>query len=202
MYTSLASDNNKTRLPQWQQPPRYRMFVLGALAVTAMLITSLTGNFLYETIKRSGALPSETNIEDLHCGTTVSEARNRGCMYDLMANGWVPHQCYDQTLVDEFLSWGGTWYYDEAHTREIPEDVLFLGNLASFYPHDLHHDRHCLYTWRKLVNAAATGGLIDAESANPTHTEHCTNYLMGKINTPAIVSTRGFRRCIRMGSTY
>lgn len=35
---------------------------------------------------------------------SVAEARRSGCLFDIMMNGWVPKECYNKQLWEEFMS--------------------------------------------------------------------------------------------------
>lgn len=139
-----------------------------------------------------------------HCGNNAKEARLRNCIYDVMLSGWTPPQCYSQKLEDEFLTLPELkWYYDEARTREISLEVLKQGDLETVYPAPMWHDRHCLYTWRRLHEAVMMGGLVDYQSGSPEHSRHCTQLILGVIPHEAVKSEETkFNYCVVAGSVY
>ncbi|KAF2216461.1 hypothetical protein CERZMDRAFT_33906 [Cercospora zeae-maydis SCOH1-5] len=150
-------------------------------------------------------LLAKPNGIKLHCGATVEEAQSQGCVYDVMANAWTPKECYFPSLAEDFLALpNSTWFYDESHEQQISMDILREGNIVTLYPHPTHHDRHCLYTWRKLSLAAEMGSLVDTEAGSVPHTKHCTDYMakMGdQIFEKPVQTSRKFIGCIRLGST-
>lgn len=81
-------------------------------------------------------------------------------------------------------------------------EVLKLGNLAVVFPADTHHDRHCLYTWRKLAAAAQKHVLIDYQSNSVMHAMHCTDFMLGKLQGKPVKSERKFVSCVEVGSEY
>ena len=40
----------------------------------------------------------------LDCGGNPSEARAKGCIYDVMMQDWVPEPCYDSVLTERYLA--------------------------------------------------------------------------------------------------
>lgn len=148
--------------------------------------------------------PGRHDTSKPHCGNTVEVARMRGCIYDIMLGGWTPPQCYSEKLETEFMTLPELkWYYDEAHTREIPLQVLKQGELEIVYPAHTYHDRHCLYTWRRLHEAVMEGGLVDYQTGSPEHSRHCTLLIMGVIPSQPIKSEETkFNYCVVPGSVY
>lgn len=141
--------------------------------------------------KQSESLP--------HCGSSVVDAKANGCHFDPMMNGWIPDECHFPHLLPEFMP-GESWYYDQEREHEIPIDVLLRGELEFYYPVKMHHARHCLYTWRKLLWAFADNRLLDDFSASVHHTSHCNDMVdpSKKMNVTQ-KSNLGFRRCVRVG---
>jgi hypothetical protein len=133
-----------------------------------------------------------------HCGSSTTEATSLGCKFDPMVNGWTPLECYNKALSDEFMALPNyTWYSDPEHQHPIPMDILYQGEQAITYPEQFHHDRHCLYTWRKLHLAVAGRAMVDSDTFWYNHTAHCTSYILGLIPLqPKTESHRTFLTCL------
>ena len=55
-----------------------------------------------------------------HCGQTTAQALAKGCSFDPMTFAWIPPECYDAELTEEFLQlqpWH--WYTDEGGQQPI-----------------------------------------------------------------------------------
>jgi hypothetical protein len=78
---------------------------------------------------------TEEPIENAYyCGHSPHEARSRGCKFDIILYSWVPHQCYDPEIQEEYLSREFEWWrfqnatdqVSQARAREGEEDILWL----------------------------------------------------------------------------
>jgi hypothetical protein len=79
-------------------------------------------------------------------------------------------------------------------------EVLYDGELAITYPEPFHHDRHCLYTWRKLHLAAMQNTMVDSDTFWYNHSAHCTSYILGLVPLqPKVESHRTFLTCLPVG---
>lgn len=186
--------------------------LFGAGFTVANALLAAPSDYDRETTKEEDSSPSITTalegapsspaMKDLpHCGESVAEAKDRGCIFDPMMNAWTPTACHFSHILEEFLAVNETWWYDEGHQEVLPMSELRRGELQHYYPQDDHHLRHCLYTWRKLSWAYATGSLVDLDSASYKHGGHCAMWLTpGSDFHPTPESTRGFTRCVAIGS--
>lgn len=116
---------------------------------------------------------AELRIDD-ECGTSPFDARNQGCVFDVIIMGWVPWRCYDAELASEFLErddW--TFYHDTNGTRTVTKEEITQGEWTEFYS-DYHYQViHCMFAWKKTQRAATRGSLLDGYLADPHHTNHC-----------------------------
>jgi hypothetical protein len=124
------------------------------------------------------------------CGNSASEARERGCVFDVMMTGWVKEDCYNKAVSEEYLLEGAFRFFsDPEATNEIPLDVIRLGEHTHMYTNDLHHRAHCVYVWKLqalALESQAQGKvkLIDSESYTYDHTVHCARILVNSIPSP------------------
>jgi hypothetical protein len=139
-----------------------------------------------------------TNARLLSCGNSPLEAREAGCIYDILLNNWVPAPCADQEWVDEYMddeSWGG--YEDEAMTRRLT--VAEMSERAFYYTSIRDHVNHCAIMWKKQFTVLyEVRKHFDTVISSPGHTEHCAQYLMDIADANFTHPTRtemGFAGC-------
>jgi hypothetical protein len=139
--------------------------------------------------------PDISSLRPKDCGNNPTTARERGCHFDIMSMIWIPHECYDPELTEEFASekdW--EWSLHENGTDLIPAEEIRKGDIRKGWVRFEYHITHCLYTWRKVIKQVERGGApIDGYVSNHTHTEHCSMMLSlrstpaEKWNTPFVV---------------
>ncbi|KAH9900071.1 hypothetical protein F4778DRAFT_154258 [Xylariomycetidae sp. FL2044] len=119
-------------------------------------------------------------------GTTVAEARRRGCIFTPLAIAWLPPHCVDVDLAAEFDRQGpgpdGAWDYwsDVNQTRRLSrEEVGMLADKDGgvFYATQDWHVVHCVYTWMKHYRSRWTGVTIERRSNGLDHIGHCKEVL-------------------------
>ncbi|OAA69323.1 hypothetical protein LEL_10199 [Akanthomyces lecanii RCEF 1005] len=119
------------------------------------------------------------------CGTSVSEARARGCKYDTLAASWLPDACRDDQLSADFDNAGpnGTWTYfanKEATTVLTIEQVAALpdSGLNCFWITQQWHLAHCTFYWKKLWRQRQIKVVIEHHYDCLGHIEHCERMLL------------------------
>lgn len=112
------------------------------------------------------------------CGKSVAEAKQAGCVFDLMLNGWVQPECYHRALSEDFIHKGQYRFFsDRQATQEVPLEIVRRGEHTRIYTGPLHHFDHCAYMWRLQARALQTRGPVDSESLDYKHTVHCAGVL-------------------------
>ena len=152
------------------------------------IITVITGMFIASVIflaayaKQSPAsIQSAPGIMVAPCGSTSSEARARGCHFDVISFCWLPDACYDTELSDAFdgyTKW--EWYLDSNKTRPISHELAMTGDYTDLFVNWEYHLRHCTAMWKKLHRAILGRGkiAIDGYIGPLAHTEHCSMMLL------------------------
>lgn len=107
-----------------------------------------------------------------------SGARERGCVLDPVAGGWIHKECSDPDLLTEFLKLPDFgWYLDENRTQPISQADVFAGRTGGrkiLYTVDDYHFRHCEFSLRSLIRNSVRRDvglgflLLDHE-----HMNHC-----------------------------
>lgn len=169
------------------------------ICVAIFLLVPLT--VLAHLLGRSG----NSNLAALdNCGTTPSEARSRGCPFDILSFAWQTPDCYDHDNTEAFRTHNGTWSYfaDIQGTRSRPEEEAMAGGLQTFVTAE-YHFTHCTYMWRQLHRAYTIRGYIDDHLDNWNHTLHCQRLLLARPTWQmADVNTVGriiYPKCRRIG---
>ncbi|KAG4439103.1 hypothetical protein IFR05_005390 [Cadophora sp. M221] len=135
----------------------------------------------------------------IKCGNSTAEAKALNCRYDILLNHWIPSQCWDQDMIDEYKdddSWAA--FYDEELTMPI-STVDEMADRDFYWTSARDHINHCAMMWKKQFWAIfEERGAIDSLVAGPGHTDHCAQYLMDAAVKNFTLSTKvfiGFAGC-------
>ena len=164
---------------------------VGSLTVAIMLSAlAILGFIIYFSTPHG-------NLTD--CGGLNEQERARFCRFDIMSFSWLPPECYDQELIDEFNSvkeWG-YWEHKRGLGGRVTYEEANKG-LRDLYVSWEHHRHHCIYMWKKLHRAVVMRRPIDSYVGNYGHTAHCDKMLFSEetsnmsialVNSPIIVKT-------------
>ena len=189
---------------QHLKSPRFSntCIVLFAIFLSALISTTTTVLTLNRSFppaaSSSSHISAQTNPPNLtapfhptprlrHCGTTASEARQLGCQFQIWSYSWVPSECYDGTLVAEWLALRDWEYYDDKGTRgklvNFTTEVLVAEGDRKLYSTWGQHYWHCAFTWRKFLRAALGSGVgITDQDLDAHHAEHCQDTIRNKFD--------------------
>ncbi|KAI6089128.1 hypothetical protein F4821DRAFT_257279 [Hypoxylon rubiginosum] len=190
--TLLKEDSDNIVSPSRKPSLLHRVAVISGRVI--LILLSVWGLVsLYNTIAGRIAqshYPSERFAPSLYpscsCGgTTVAEAKRRGCVFTPLAIAWLPPHCVDMELANDFDKQGpgpnGEWDYwsDMNMTRRLTrEEVGYLADVNGvFYATQDWHVTHCVYTWMKHYRSKWTGTTIERRSNGLDHIEHCKDVL-------------------------
>lgn len=115
------------------------------------------------------------------CGTTPAEARARGCRFELHNFAWVPPECYDDQLGDEWDA--QPWQFAKSNVTPpvedmIPQEVALQGELSDAWVPWYQHMTHCALIWKKYHRAVALGRPMDSWTHSYAHSSHCADMLV------------------------
>jgi hypothetical protein len=114
--------------------------------------------------------------EILDCGGNPSDARSKGCVYDVMMQDWVPVPCYDSILTEKYLAEGNwTWYGDGDGKTTIPLEEMRKGEHGSAWMATSYHKAHCVFSWLKIIRALRNNRGISQELLSYDHVLHCSH---------------------------
>lgn len=191
-YKAVRQDEHG-QFPNTRQPSNRRWHIL---ASSVVLLASLIGLMFY-TSSRYHKTVAHTPVttSEVSCGFLVQEALDRGCHFDLMSFSWLPDECYDRELIQEFESlqqWH--WYGDPEGKHEISKSQVLLGEAEALFVSFEYHKAHCVFMWEKLHRAFERGAFVDSYIGNYNHTMHCGHMLLMNVEDSQSLNTQILRK--------
>ncbi|KAI0886926.1 uncharacterized protein GGS22DRAFT_158982 [Annulohypoxylon maeteangense] len=116
------------------------------------------------------------------CGQSPEEARRAGCHFDVISFCWLPDECWDPELSQQFDDENALeWFLDPNRTQPLSHSQIMTGEYSGLYVNWEYHIRHCTAMWKKM-HRAILGQLgnraIDGYIGVYKHTEHCGEMLL------------------------
>jgi len=128
-----------------------------------------------EHVEEDVGNPSDLSGKILECGYSPEEARNNGCVYDVMMQDWVPEPCYDSVLTEKYLAEGNyTWYGDGDGNTTISLEDMRKGEHGAAWMATSYHKAHCVFSWNKIIRALRNNRGISQELLSYDHVLHCS----------------------------
>jgi hypothetical protein len=180
-YQQLPNDDrheDESSLPRNQAAQRARTFTTFFLGIlfSVLIITTLAALF-FSRQQHSSPPPSAdrypptaTGLALRNCGSTPSDARSRGCQFDVMSFTWSLPECFDAELMDDFLGHTDWHWYMEDGTEVAQADVL-VGDYPYLFVNMEYHMVHCTVSSRFLYWSTH---LREADDSPSTCGERCT----------------------------
>ncbi|KAE9379520.1 hypothetical protein N431DRAFT_451370 [Stipitochalara longipes BDJ] len=137
----------------------------------------------------------------LDCGTTLAEAKQRGCVYDQLTVTWLPERC-SQVGLQEYLDADKWRYWLDPHGTLPIHNISTYSNGSTIYTTDREHLTHCAYQLIRAADGLRKRGAVDKRARSFEHNEHCAKKLLkAALNAPGIdmINTRfqnSFGTCI------
>ncbi|EPE30609.1 hypothetical protein GLAREA_03576 [Glarea lozoyensis ATCC 20868] len=154
-----------------------------------------------------------------NCGSSITEALAKNCIFNIYANAWLPPQCFDQEAYDKWIDpkndlveFGHAgkfeWWEDKNHTRPI--DQKELGRLKGAHTVQAYHVAHCLFDWDATVKAMkkVVGGespvWVHSKLLESHHVGHCLMVIASQKHfyqfewASVAEVTFGFGECVRL----
>lgn len=189
------------------QRRRGTSFAISAVLFVVFLVLLLVCAVAVLLVMRAISVASEPELPELlTCGSSPEEARHLGCRFNVMSFTWVPSPCFDEELIDEFLSSPSTpwkWFSEPNSTTAstVPVGEVLSGQFPELYVTNAFHTTHCTFTWKQLHRALAVLGYLDSYIGNYEHTLHCEQMLLSRSLDLAQIETtirRKFSTCRRI----
>ena len=119
---------------------------------------------------------TEDELRPYHCGSSIKEAQELGCSWDLLSASWLRPECLDRELTDSFRA-EEDWPYFADREGKFPleeKDLQWrVGEGMNYFTTLKYHRTHCSYQWRKMHRAMERGTRIENGLASYHHTLHC-----------------------------
>lgn len=196
--TLLAGEKSLRWTDGGPNPRKHRLMrAVTFMLVALVILISLTWSIIearysqrtrYVSTLRSG------------CGNSAAEAQAKGCHFDMMSWLWVPHECFDAELVEDFIQlrdW--KWYTSHRGLEKdrVPLADVKTGMYDSLWAPQEYHMWHCTYMWKKMHRTILRHGPIDNDVANYNHTLHCEKMLLepGSLSAVNTLVTAEFASC-------
>lgn len=111
------------------------------------------------------------------CGTSPTEARQRGCAFDPILMGWVPRRCYDHPLTQDFFSDIANYTFHQTADRTasdiIGQKEVLEGEWDIIYVDPQFYITQCMCAWKKTWRAAVNGSVLDGYLGDEHQRNHC-----------------------------
>jgi hypothetical protein len=171
---------------QRHQRPRRRKLVktakiIGGLGLVAFIVLTFALSFhAVDLLGKIGALvkqpkpaPHGQRSFKYPCGLSAAEAKEKGCIFDVMSMAWQSPECFDEDLHAEFMDLGPWEFYaDQAGTQMVTYDQVAQRGAISWTSRE-YLVIHCIYGWKAMHRAWQRGWRMDANLASIEHTEVC-----------------------------
>ena len=148
--------------------------LFASLILCAIALALFVHQYRSTSILRAGQLADEDDLGKWQsCGDSPSEARQRGCTFDLANFSWQFDPCMDHELSEEFTTaYDWKYFADEDLAIQVPLEVVQQG-LNDMYVSWGCHITHCLFSWRQMNRAFNSNRRLNADISNFNHTLHC-----------------------------
>ena len=186
---SLLPSERQHSFSRHTQASRTRTIVSHAVTFLIAVLLSTTVLILYRPISYKPA--SEPTTKHLHCGNSTREAREQGCVYDVLTNMWVPEPCWDKEGTEEYMRTAPWQGYDtqdatrrltlEEMSERVGHDRLAADLTSPPYWTPLReHVIHCALMWQRQHRGYMSGKWkrLDFHSLSYQHTVHCSRSLV------------------------
>ncbi|KAK5655851.1 hypothetical protein OQA88_5390 [Cercophora sp. LCS_1] len=182
--------------------PSNKFLKFTTVILTFALVTLSFFHALLLLNPRSVSKPCEpvpaTTLQTKDCGSSVKEAKAKGCWWDELTKAWLPAECPDYGIeeykaqgmifnpLDNAISW--PYYIDQEGTRDV--NLIVVSSDEERDPNEVvwttsrQHLTHCAYSLKRVVWAYQNGKGQYGKAAALHHVNHCIDTL--------------FRRAVRL----
>ncbi|KAH8819348.1 hypothetical protein F5884DRAFT_760312 [Xylogone sp. PMI_703] len=162
-----------TTTPSPRKQVSLRRLLIGGI-ITALILSTAIGVDIFLRVKWRSQYPFHVE-KKFRCGKNAQEAKALGCVFELMTVSWMPMECHDSELNEEFRAVRVWHFYEDSNgTKEISETELSEKTVMSYTTNEFHR-MHCGYSWMKMHRALKEGRRIDRGLSYYKHTLHCAD---------------------------
>ena len=141
---------------------------------------------------------TETFAQWKDCGNSSTEARAKGCLFDVMLTTWIHADCFDAELHESYLeAHEFPWWRKGTMEDPILLDEVRQGNYYEIYSNLDYHFQHCGYAWEMILRAFRRGKAIEGELWAMSHTLHCVHHMVDRppMKLDRTILNVGFETC-------
>lgn len=158
--------------------------VIGTLILTGTAWTILQHQLVH--IEASCSTPSQQQQKpppfSKNCGNTPSTARSQNCRFEIHNFAWVPPECYDDALGNEWDS-NPNLAFSRSANDSSDTDAQFTaecraGNVSEAWVPWRQHMSHCALILKKYLRSVEGGRPMDNWTSSWSHAEHCTDMML------------------------
>lgn len=125
-----------------------------------------------ENIKSLSEPKGEPQWKD--CGTSRAEAQEKGCRYDVILVAWVHADCFDEELMESYLSEVDyPFWLDRALQQSTTLEEVRKGIHPVVFSNQEFHMAHCAYFLEMSIRGFRNRRVWDNTTLDMEHTEHC-----------------------------
>lgn len=117
----------------------------------------------------------------IDCGTSITEALQRGCTYDQLTLRWLPENCSRvglQEYMDASAPAGWKYWLDNEGMKPV-QDISLYVNGTALYTTEREHLTHCAYQLIRAASGLQSRGPLDTRARDFNHNHHCSMRLLG-----------------------
>jgi hypothetical protein len=165
------------------------IFVMASLVAALILLVPISFYLVprdagSRTFNQTGLRIQQDSIGSyIACPDDPLSAREAGCSFDLLANGWIPEPCFDATMYHDFVDGSDYGFFlDQNGKDRVNQDTIMEGN-NSRYPDGLwvtfdEHINHCRYLVNGSIRAVSrhNAAFLDVYR-DRDHMMHCFGVL-------------------------
>ncbi|KAI1516744.1 hypothetical protein KJE20_13612 [Pyrenophora tritici-repentis] len=143
------------------------LYLLISLNFAILALVIIGGSVIRQQpdVEVSASTSRNLPIPIAHCGATPAAARARGCIFESNNLAWVPPQCYDHELGDEWDA--KNWSYAYGDDKElVSKEQVFQGEFDYLWVTWGQHIAHCALMVRLDVAFEPTTPLSEDQSCN------------------------------------
>lgn len=192
---SIQEDKEENRTLLSDLPPtRKKWLSNGRVRVPiAIFITTLLGFIVWLSLSTAmNTSRSRNTLSYTDCGMNYSMAVAAGCIFDVLATTWVPPECHNATLFNEYTSRlpKPMFYRWPNLTEPLSEDPQELVTHETIWSYGEFHTAHCLYLLQcgALAAAKVSAGhqnvLANNHATSLWHIGHCTKNVFNSLSYP------------------
>lgn len=199
--------------PCYETSPQQQLFerrnAMVAIVTLFFVSATITLVLIATIIQRS----DEGRVWQYNCGTTIAEAMDLRCEFDVVSYSWTPRPCLDAEPSEEFLEWlqkedralGPFPFFADPNgtkrIRDVHELSQYAGSVA--YATQEEHLAHCIFWMRRMERTRLGLARQLMRGLGIQHAMHCTMSLLdslGGYNASVVVQPHavlevGYNKC-------